>query len=105
CGPCRAEMPSIASLAENPRLKEKEIQFVCVSTDDSAETVRRYISDKHWPMTVLHARSLPPVFRTAGIPATFIISPTGKVVAAEIGASDWNRPDVVSFLEKAASAS
>jgi thiol-disulfide isomerase/thioredoxin len=102
CGPCRLEMPSIASLAENPRLKDKDIQFVCVSTDDSVEIVRRYVSDKNWPMTVLRARSLPRVFRTEGIPATFIIGPSGRVLAAEIGANDWNRPAVIAFLEKAA---
>jgi thiol-disulfide isomerase/thioredoxin len=105
CGPCRREMPSIASLAENPRLKHKDIQFVCVSTDDSTEIVRRYVSDKNWPMTMLLARSLPRVFRTEGIPATFIIAPSGRIVAAEIGASDWNRPEVIGFLEQAAAAS
>ena len=38
CGPCVGEMPSIARLAGNPRLKAKNIEFVCVSTDDSVET-------------------------------------------------------------------
>ena len=53
-------------------------------------------------MTVLHSRGLPAVFQTEGIPATFIIAPGGRVVAAEVGASNWDRPDVVSFLEKTA---
>ncbi len=34
CGPCVGEMPSIAKLARNPRLQDKNIEFVCVSTDD-----------------------------------------------------------------------
>ena len=105
CGPCVGEMPSIARLAANPRLKGKNIEFVCVSVDDSAETVRHYVADQNWPMTVLHTRSLPPVFQTDGIPATFIIAPGGRIVAAEVGSSDWDRPEVVSFLEKTAAAS
>jgi thiol-disulfide isomerase/thioredoxin len=104
CGPCIGEMPSIARLASDPRLKAKNIEFVCVSTDDSVETVRRFISEKGWPMTVLHSQSLPPVFLTDGIPATFIISPSGQIVAAEVGSNKWDSPKVVEFLEKAANA-
>ena len=36
CGPCVKEMPSIARLAEDPRLKDKGIAFVCVSIDESS---------------------------------------------------------------------
>jgi thiol-disulfide isomerase/thioredoxin len=102
CGPCVGEMPSIARLAVNPRLQGKGIEFVCVSVDDSIDVVQRFVSDKSWPMTVLHASSLPPVFSTDGIPATFVINPAGRIVAAEVGASDWDGPDSVSFLEKTA---
>jgi thiol-disulfide isomerase/thioredoxin len=102
CGPCVTEMPSIARLADNPRLKGKNIQFVCVSTDDDLDRVRRFVADKEWPMTILHARSLPPVFRTDGIPATFIIAPDGRIVAAQVGSSDWDDPKVVELLEKTA---
>jgi thiol-disulfide isomerase/thioredoxin len=101
CGPCVGEMPSIARLADNPRLKDKNVEFVCVSTDDSIDKVVQFVRDKNWPMTVLRARSLPPVFTTEAIPATYIITPDGRIVAAEVGANDWDRADVVAFLEKA----
>ncbi len=104
CGPCVGEMPSIARLAANPSLKGKNIEFVCVSVDDSTGKVVQFLRDKNWRMTVLHARSLPRVFETEGIPATFILTPEGRIAAAEVGASDWDRPKVVAFLEKAASA-
>ncbi len=102
CGPCVREMPSIARLAARETFKDKNIAFVCVSVDDDTETVRRFVRDKNWPMTVLHASVRPPVFQTEGIPATFIISPAGQIVAAEVGSSDWDQPDVVAFLEKTA---
>ena len=105
CGPCVGEMSSIARLAENPRLKGKNIEFVCVSTDDSTDTVVRFVRDKNWPMTVLRAQSLPPVFHTEAIPATYIITPGGRIVAAEVGANDWDKADVIAFLEKAATKS
>jgi thiol-disulfide isomerase/thioredoxin len=104
CGPCVTEMPSIARLAGNPRLEGKNIQFVCVSTDEDLDSVRLFVADKKWPMTILHARSLPPIFTTDGIPATFIIAPDGRIVAAQVGSSDWDNAQVVQLLEKTAAA-
>jgi thiol-disulfide isomerase/thioredoxin len=104
CGPCVGEMPSIARLADNPRLKGKNIEFVCVSVDDSAATVRRFLRDKNWSMTILRAQALPEVFQTDGIPATFVIAPNGRIVAAEVGSSEWDDPHVVEILEKLASS-
>jgi len=102
CPPCVGEMPSIARLAESPRLRGKNIEFVCVATDDSIDTVVRFVRDKNWPMTVLRAQARPPVFLTEAIPATYIITPGGRIVAAEVGANDWDRAEVVAFLEKTA---
>ncbi|WP_422931082.1 TlpA family protein disulfide reductase [Singulisphaera sp. PoT] len=98
CPPCVAEMPSIANLAGNSRLKD--VAFVCVSTDDSAEPVRTFLRDKHWPMTILRATDMPDVFATEGIPATFIIAPDGRVVSSDVGSAEWDNPSVVDFLEK-----
>jgi thiol-disulfide isomerase/thioredoxin len=103
CGPCVGEMPSIAKLARDPRLQGKNIEFVCVSIAEPAETVRRFLTDKHWTMTILRGDNTPAVFASDGIPATFLIDPDGRIAATKIGAADWNEPGVVAFLEKLAS--
>jgi thiol-disulfide isomerase/thioredoxin len=100
CPPCVAELPSISRLAADPRLKE--VAFVCVAIDDAPAAVRDFVHGKGWPMTILHATSLPDVFITEGIPATFLIDPDGRIVAAEVGGADWNDPPVIAFLEKLA---
>ncbi len=100
CGPCVGEMPSIDKLARNPRLQGKNIEFVCVSTDESTEAVRRYVTGKNWSMTVLRTDNVPSVFASEGIPTTFVIAPDGRIAAFEVGAADWNEPHVVEFLEK-----
>jgi thiol-disulfide isomerase/thioredoxin len=103
CGPCISEMPSIARLADNPRLRDDDIAFVCVSVDDAPGPVKQFVSGKNWSMTVLHAgANLPPVYQTEGIPATFIINPEGRIKLAEVGSSDWDAPEVVSLLEEIA---
>ncbi len=102
CGPCVREMPSIARLAADPRLQGKNIQFVCVSVDQSADEVRRFLAGKNWGMTFLRAERLPAVFHTDGIPATFLIDAKGRIAASEVGSADWSTAEVVAFLDKLA---
>jgi thiol-disulfide isomerase/thioredoxin len=102
CGPCVREMPSIDKLARNPQLQGKNIEFVCVSIDESTEAVRQYVADKKWSMTILRTGKVPSVFYSEGIPATFVIAPDGRIAGFEVGAADWNEPHVVEFLEKLA---
>jgi thiol-disulfide isomerase/thioredoxin len=104
CGPCVEEMPSIARLAADPRLRDKGIEFVCVSIDESTEVVRRFLEGRAWKMSVFRAEKTPPVFATDGIPATFIIAPDGRIVATEVGSAQWDRPEVIALLEKLASS-
>jgi len=105
CGPCVSELPSIARLARHPQLAGKPIAFVCVSTDDSSQTVSRFLQGKDWPMTFLRTEKIPQVFYSEGIPATFLIDADGKIAAVQIGSVDWDEPKVVAFLEKLASES
>ncbi len=105
CPPCVQEMPSIARLAENPRLRGKEIEFVCVSVDESSDLVRRFLEGRGWSMAFFRTEKLPAAFSTEGIPATFVITPKGRIAAARVGSEQWDRPEVVDFLEKIAAAS
>jgi thiol-disulfide isomerase/thioredoxin len=105
CGPCVQEMPSIARLADHPRLKGKGIEFVCISIDDSTEAVRQFLAGRSWNMHFFRAEQIPPVFLTDGIPATFIIAPDGRIAAKEIGSARWDSPETIAFLEKLAAES
>jgi thiol-disulfide isomerase/thioredoxin len=104
CGPCIHEMPSIDSLARDPRLAGKSIEFLCISTDDNSETVRQFLKGRNLAMTFLRVKDgkVPSVFYSEGIPATFLITPEGRIAASEIGSADWHEPRVVAFLEKLA---
>ena len=100
CGPCREEMPSFVRLAENPRLKD--VAFVAVTAEQASGSVKAYARDSMRGLTVLRADSVPEVFATEAIPATFVIAPDGTVVATEVGAARWDDPTAVDFLEKLA---
>jgi thiol-disulfide isomerase/thioredoxin len=106
CGPCVREMPSIARLAQDPRLKGKSIEFVCVSVDNSSDVVRQFLAARpEWTMTVLRADKIAPVFSTDGIPATFLIAADGRIAANVIGGAEWDEAHVVEFLDKLAGQS
>ncbi len=101
CPPCVAEMPSIARLASVEDLKGK-VEFICISTDDSINAVRTFLRGKNWPMTVLRATSLPSVFLTEGIPATFLVAPDGRIAYMRDGGAEWDSPEVVRKLRERA---
>jgi thiol-disulfide isomerase/thioredoxin len=98
CPPCVEELPSIARLAANPRLKD--IAFVCISTDERAEDVRRFLRTKRWGLTFLRTTALPKVFLTDQIPATFVIAADGRIVATGLGSATWDDPSVVAELDQ-----
>jgi thiol-disulfide isomerase/thioredoxin len=104
CPPCVREMPSIDALARDPRLKGKSIEFLCVSTDDDTETVRRFLKGKDLGMTFLRVQNgkVPLVFQSEGIPTTFLIAADGRIAASEVGSADWHEKPVVEFLLKLA---
>lgn len=105
CPPCVAELPAIAHLAANPALKD--VAFVCVSIDEDLEAVRRFARtrDLRQPVFWTPAETLPGVFQTPGIPATFVIAPDGRIVVAQVGAAQWDDPAVVDFLKALAQPS
>jgi thiol-disulfide isomerase/thioredoxin len=104
CGPCVRELPSIDALARDPHLAGKSIEFLCVSTDEDAQTVRRFLEGKDMKMTFLrvHDGKIPPVFQSDGIPITFLIAPDGRIAASELGSADWHEAEVVDLLQKLA---
>jgi thiol-disulfide isomerase/thioredoxin len=104
CPPCVRELPSIEKLAREPKLRDKNIAFLCVSLDKSTDVVRQFFGEIKVPMTILRATSTPQVFANAALPSTFIIASDGRIAAFVEGADDWSVPHVVEFLESLASA-
>jgi thiol-disulfide isomerase/thioredoxin len=107
CGPCVAEMPTIAAAARDPRLKD--LAFVCVSVDAETAKVRSFVRDKGWDrLTFLRADDAPEVFSLGGFPATFLIAPDGQIKMSQAGALHWDSKEQIAqlqaFLEKSGAA-
>jgi thiol-disulfide isomerase/thioredoxin len=98
CPPCREELPGIQRLHD--KVEGEGVAFVLVSTESPA-VVGDFVGAQPLHVPVYTAvGQLPAVLATDAIPATFIVSPRGKVVLKYVGSADWDRPVVVDFLRR-----
>ncbi len=95
CGPCVAEMPSLAALHES--IDRDDVAIVLVSTED-AHTIRSFLERKGLSLPAYVAEGVPAVFETRGIPATFILDPAGAIVYSHVGAANWDSDSCREFL-------
>jgi thiol-disulfide isomerase/thioredoxin len=99
CPPCRAELPALQRLAE--ALAPQGIAVSAVALADDLFAVREYLAQvaARLPGAVISPK-LPAVkeLQLDALPQTFLVDPQGGVIAAWIGARDWDAPSVRSQL-------
>lgn len=98
CPPCLAEMPGIQNLYE--KLPSDQIAFVMVSLDKDPAKAKKFVERKGYTFPVYTPGSQMPGQYQAGnvIPATFVISPEGKVVLQKSGMADYDNQEFRDFL-------
>jgi thiol-disulfide isomerase/thioredoxin len=99
CGPCKAEMPGIQSLAN--KLKEHDIDFVVLSVDKApAEIkVKSYIDKNQFTFPVyLKGQYVPELLQVPSIPTTFILNREGKIIFKEVGFRNYDTKKMMNFL-------
>jgi thiol-disulfide isomerase/thioredoxin len=97
CPPCVAELPEINDLQTAYR---DNVVFLLI-TDESPETVRAFMKQKNYDLPVYFIQSsVPEIFATSSIPATFVVSPDNKIVIEKRGAAKWNSDSIHELLDK-----
>jgi len=97
CPPCVAEMPSIQRLHE--KLKDDGIAFVCISNEEASK-INQFVREKKFTFPIYAMRGAPPaIYKTRGIPATFILSPDGKIAFRHIGSANWDDEKSIDFIK------
>ena len=101
CAPCKKEMPSLNSLAQN--MKYEDIQVITIASGrNSKEAIDGFFDDNN---LVNLKKYRDPRGRIAvkygvtALPTTVVINPTGLEIGRIIGDIDWDTADVRSFLE------
>lgn len=92
CIPCRTEMPSIEAVHQ--ALGPKGLKVVAVSVDNEGEEqkIRDFAREYQLSFEMLHdpSGSIEGIYRTTGVPETFVIARDGTVRKKWIGPEDWN---------------
>jgi pSer/pThr/pTyr-binding forkhead associated (FHA) protein/peroxiredoxin len=102
CGACRSEMPSLEALYKNFR-NEKGFAVLTVSVDQQGtETVRPFLDRTGYDFPVLldQTNQVSSEYGVSGIPATFLIDGSGKIIWDCSGGLDWSNSEILSAIEK-----
>lgn len=99
CGPCRREMPSIASLAA--KVKKSKVEFVMLSVDDEFNKAINYITSSKIDLPVYYPTdNLPPLFSVDAIPTTFVFNEKGELIKTIQGSVNYDTEEFVNLLTK-----
>lgn len=111
CGPCRDEMPSMERL--HRELGPKGLKIVAVSVDaapgavapdgQAGGDVAEFARQLGLTFTIWHdpAGEIQRVYRTTGVPESFIIDRNGVIQKKVIGATEWDtgsHPELIRRL-------
>ena len=78
CGPCRAELPHYAALAESYADRE-DVAFLAITTDTDRSVARDFLEEHGYEFTTLFDEGSATDFNITGIPATIVIGPEGRI--------------------------
>jgi len=102
CIPCRTEMPSIEAVYKD--LAPKGLSVVAVSVDQSGfeQQIRDFKSEYKLTFEILYddTGAIQSIYRSAGVPETYVIGRDGVIRKKWVGAEDWNSPANRALLEQ-----
>ena len=102
CAPCKKEMPSLNSLAQN--MKYEDIQIITIASGrNSKEAIDDFFDDNNL-FNLKKYRDprgrIAVKYGVTALPTTVVINPTGLEIGRIIGDIDWDTADVRSFFKK-----
>jgi peroxiredoxin len=101
CQPCIDEMPTIQRLHD--QLQPRGLEVLAVSLDPlGAQIVAPFVNKYGLSFPVLlDAKSqLQKLYGTTGVPESFIIDKTGRLVEKVVGPRDWAHPNMLTMFEQ-----
>ena len=101
CPPCVEEMPTIQQLYE--RLHGRGLEILAVSLDAlGAQVVAPFMQSHRLSFpTLLDTKNLVQrLYRTTGVPESFIVDKRGILVDKVVGPRDWAHPQLLAQFER-----
>ena len=99
CPPCVEEMPSMEKLYQE--LKGDGFEILAVSIDESGAKDVVPFMKKHklsFPALTDPEGTIKTIYKTTGVPESFVIDKDGTLLEIVIGPRDWAAPEVVRYF-------
>ena len=102
CPPCRAEMPSIERLYK--QMSGTNFRIVAVDAGEHRSQVASFIEKNKYtfPIYLDESNELSSIFAARGLPSTYLVNKEGKVIAARIGAMEYDQAELIKLLKELA---
>ncbi len=99
CTPCVEEMPSMQKLYQ--KLKGENFEILAVSIDSKGAKVVAPFMKKYqltFPALIDYMSTIKRIYKTTGVPESYIIDKDGILAKKVIGPLDWSQPDVLRLF-------
>jgi peroxiredoxin len=103
CPPCREEMPGLEALQQRYAAEGLHVIGVSIDGRNAAGEVRSFLESNGITFTILHDADerVTRVFRTMGVPETYLIDREGRLVRRWIGKIDAESETIRSAVREA----
>ena len=95
CKPCILEMPSIERAQQ---ILEPEGYVFLLASDEDIARINRFKASNDFNLNFIRVETPFPDMGILSIPTTLVIDEQGKIVINQIGAMEWDSPQVIDRL-------
>ncbi len=103
CPPCIDEMPDLQNLYAQMKREGFPFEILGVSIDAlGADPVRKWVDrfSITFPILLDPRGTIKKLYRTTGVPETFVVDPQGVLVQKIIGPRKWDGPRMVAYMKQ-----
>ena len=99
CPPCVQEAPTLEKFAE--QMRNQGVAVLGVSVDQDTDALRRFVAQARlsFPIARDPQQAVAARYGTFKFPETYILNREGRVAEKIIGATDWQDPRLLTFVQ------
>lgn len=101
CATCKVEMPSMQKVYD--KFKDRGFEMLTISVDKDQKLIQPFMEEYNLTFPVLldpDEEIAKQVYKTTGVPETFIVSKSGVIVHKAIGPRDWATEDAMAAFQQ-----
>lgn len=101
CSTCKVEMPSMQRLYD--KFKAQGFEMITISVDKDQELIQPFMDEYNLTFPVLldpDSEIAKKLYKTTGVPETFIIRQDGIIAHKAIGPRDWASDEVIQAFQQ-----